>query len=144
VGNAPASEELWRDGYLHTQDVARIDPDGYVQITDRTKDIIKTGGEWLSSIQIEDIVSRHPEVAAVAVIAVRDAKWGERPHVLVVPRPGHAESLTGDAIRAWIAAAATAGTIPRYAVPERVTFVDSLARTSVGKINKRALREQYG
>ena len=144
VGNAPASEELWHGGYLHTQDVARIDPDGYLQITDRTKDVIKTGGEWLSSLLLEDIVSRHPDVAEVAVIAKRDPKWGERPHVLVVPRPGRAEALTGEAIRDCIAAAANVGTVPRYAVPEHVTIVPALARTSVGKIDKRALREQYG
>lgn len=144
VGDARASEDLWRGGFLHTQDVARIDPEGYVQITDRAKDIIKTGGEWLSSIQLESIVSRHPDVAEVAVVAVRSEKWGERPHVIVVPRPGRAESLTGDSIRDWIADAARSGAIPRYAIPERVTFVAALARTSVGKIDKRALREQHG
>lgn len=144
VGNAQASEELWRDGYLHTQDVARIDAGGSVQITDRTKDVIKTGGEWLSSILLEDIVSRHPDVAEVAVIAVPDDKWGERPHVLVVARPGRAGSITSDSIRDWIADAARTGAVPRYAVPEHVTFVAGLARTSVGKINKRALRKQYG
>jgi fatty-acyl-CoA synthase len=88
VGNPTASEELWRGGFLHTQDVARIDAHGYVQITDRIKDVIKTGGEWLSSLEMEDLVSRHPGVAEVAVIAVRDEKWGERPHVIVLKASG--------------------------------------------------------
>jgi fatty-acyl-CoA synthase len=144
VGNPQASEDLWRGGYLHTQDVARIDRDGFVQITDRAKDIIKTGGEWLSSIQIENIVAQHSDVAEVAVVASRDEKWGERPHVIVVPKPGKTESLTADAVREWVAAAAASGAIPRYAIPERVTFVAALPRTSVGKIDKRALRNQHG
>jgi fatty-acyl-CoA synthase len=143
VGNERASEELWSGGYLHTQDVARIDSNGYLQITDRIKDVIKTGGEWLSSIEIEDVMSQHPDVAEVAVIAVRDEKWGERPHVIVVARAGRAESLTAAAVRDWIAKAARAGTLPRYAIPERVTLVDALPKTSVGKLNKRVLREQF-
>jgi fatty-acyl-CoA synthase len=143
VGNERASEELWSGGYLHTQDVARIDSNGYVQITDRIKDVIKTGGEWLSSIEIEDVMSQHPDVAEVAVIAFRDEKWGERPHVIVVARAGRAESLTAAAVRDWIAKAARAGTLPRFAIPERVTLVDALPKTSVGKLNKRVLREQF-
>lgn len=144
VGNAQASEDLWRGGYLHTQDVARIDADGYLQITDRTKDVIKTGGEWLSSLELEDLISRHPAVAEVAVIAVKDARWGERPHALVVPRPQFRESLSPEQIRAHVAAAAEAGDVPKYAIPERVTLVETLERTSVGKLNKRLLRERYG
>lgn len=143
VGNPSASDELWRGGYLHTQDVARIDPHGYVQITDRIKDVIKTGGEWLSSLELEDLVSRHPAVAEVAVIAVRDEKWGERPHVIVVARSGQEEVLTFDSVKDWIATAIREGTLPRYALPERVTVTDALPKTSVGKVNKRALRERY-
>jgi fatty-acyl-CoA synthase len=143
VGNPTASEELWRGGYLHTQDVARIDAHGYVQITDRIKDVIKTGGEWLSSLELEDLVSRHPDVAEVAVIAVRDEKWGERPHVIVVARPGREGCLSPEGIKNWIAAAVEDGALPRYAVPERVTFTDALPRTSVGKLNKRVLRELH-
>jgi len=143
VGDERASAELWRGGYLHTQDVARIDGNGYVQITDRIKDVIKTGGEWLSSLELEDVVSRHPDVAEVAVIAVRDEKWGERPHVLVVPRPRRVESLTAQAVQEWIAGAVGAGLLPRYAIPERVTLLETLPKTSVGKLNKRALRDLY-
>jgi fatty-acyl-CoA synthase len=143
VGNPEASEELWRGGYLHTQDVARIDPAGYIQITDRVKDVIKTGGEWLSSLQLENLISLHLAVAEVAVIGVPDARWGERPHALIVPRPEYRATLTAEEIRAHVAAAAADGSVPRYAVPERVTFVDALERTSVGKIDKRVLRQRY-
>ncbi len=143
VGNPEASEELWHGGYLHTQDVARIDPSGFLQITDRVKDVIKTGGEWLSSLQLEQIISLHPGVAEVAVVGMRDARWGERPHALVVPRPHYRATLTPEDICSQVAAAAAAGSVPRYAVPDRVTFVDTLERTSVGKINKRLLRERY-
>lgn len=143
VGNAQASEDLWRGGYLHTQDMASIDADGCLQITDRLRDAIKTGGEWLSSLQLENLISQHPAVAEVAVIGVRDAKWGERPHVLIVARSDHRASLGAEEIRSWVADAATKGVVPRYAVPERITFVEALERTSVGKINKRALRERY-
>lgn len=143
VGNPAASEELWRGGYLHTQDVARIDEGGRVQITDRIKDVIKTGGEWLSSLELEDVISRHPRVAEAAVIAVRDAKWGERPLAVVVARdPGFAPEGV-EAIRNWVREAVRSGVLPRYAVPEQVVFVDALARTSVGKIDKRALRARH-
>ena len=141
VGNPEASVALWHGGYLHTQDVARKDALGYLQITDRLKDLIKTGGEWISSLDLEAVISRHEAVAEVGVIGIPDAKWGERPLALVVPRPGAA--LTAEAIREVVSAAVAEGQLPRYAVPERVIFVESLARTSVGKVNKRLLREMY-
>ena len=93
------SEELWSGGWLHTGDIGFIDADGYLQITDRLKDVIKTGGEWLSSLELEDVVSQVPEVGEVAVIGVPDSKWGERPLVLVVPAPGAAQSLTADTVK---------------------------------------------
>ena len=143
VGNPEASEELWRGGYLHTQDVGSIDPFGYLQIKDRIKDVIKTGGEWISSLQLESVISVHPGVQEVAVVAVADPRWGERPHALIVPRPDWRARLTADDIRAHVAVSVDEGAIPKYAVPERVTFVDALEKTSVGKINKRQLREIY-
>jgi fatty-acyl-CoA synthase len=143
VDDRKASEDLWRGGYLHTQDVARIDPSGFIQITDRIKDVIKSGGEWLSSLQLENLISQHPGIAEVAVIAAKDARWGERPHALIVVRQGRSTLRMAEEIRAHIEAAVAAGTAPRYAVPERITFVDALERTSVGKINKRRLRELF-
>lgn len=141
LNNAEASEALWAGGWLHTQDVGHIDPQGYLQVTDRIKDVIKTGGEWVSSLEVEDLIARCPGVAEVAVIGVADAKWGERPVALVVRKEGAV--LDAATVRAHVDQAAADGLVSRYAVPERVEFVDALERTSVGKINKRALRERF-
>ncbi len=138
------SEELWKGGWLHTGDIGFIDADGYLQITDRLKDVIKTGGEWLSSIELEDVISQLPEVGEVAVIGVPDSKWGERPLVLVVAKVGSAESLTPEAVQAMVQQHIDRGNLPRFALPERVLVVDSIAKTSVGKLNKRQLRKEFG
>ena len=138
-----ASEELWRGGWLHTQDIGNIDRRGYLQVTDRIKDVIKTGGEWVSSLQIEEIIARYPGVAETAVIGVQDGKWGERPVALVVLKPDAAGKVTAEDIRQHVLAASDSGQISRYGVPDRVQFVAELARTSVGKLNKRVMREQY-
>ena len=140
--NPAASEQLWQGGWLHTQDVGRLDADGYLQVTDRIKDVIKTGGEWISSLELEELIGRHPGVAEAAVIGVPDAEWGERPLALVVPKPDAAGKLAAADIRAHVREYAEQGAISRYAVPERIEFVDALPRTSVGKLNKRAMREQ--
>lgn len=139
--NADATRKLWAGGYLHTHDVGVIDGEGYLQITDRIKDVIKTGGEWVSSIEVEDLISRHPAVGEAAVIGVNDAKWGERPLALVVPKPG--EVIDGEAIRQHLRAFVDMGRISRYAIPERVLMVEALDKTSVGKLNKRALRDRF-
>ena len=139
--NTEASEALWRGGYLHTSDIGVIDDNGYLQITDRLKDVIKTGGEWVSSLELEDLISRHPGVAEAAVIGVPDSRWGERPLALVVVRPG-ADVETGH-IRELLEEFAVLGRISKYAIPERVIFVDMIEKTSVGKINKKLLREKY-
>jgi acyl-CoA synthetase (AMP-forming)/AMP-acid ligase II len=106
-----ASEALWRGGWLHTQDIGTIDPHGYLLITDRTKDVIKTGGEWVSSLQLEDLIGQHPGVAEVAVIGVPDAKWGERPRAVVVPRKGTA--IDAAALRAHLAVFVERGEISK-------------------------------
>jgi fatty-acyl-CoA synthase len=133
------SAKLWAGGWLHTGDIAVRDADGYLRITDRLKDVIKTGGEWVSSLDIEDLILRHPAVAEAAVIGVPDPKWSERPLAFVVLKPG--ETTEADEIRAHLAEFAGRGLIPRYAVPEQVRFVDALPKTSVGKLNKLVLRE---
>jgi fatty-acyl-CoA synthase len=102
---------------LHTQDIGHLDAEGYLQVTDRIKDVIKTGGEWVSSLQIEDI-ARHPAVAETAVIGVQDGKWGERPVALVVLKKDVA-AVSEEDIRQHVMAAAEAGTISRYGVPDR-------------------------
>ncbi|QDL28176.1 fatty acid--CoA ligase [Stenotrophomonas maltophilia] len=133
-----ASATLWAGGYLHTGDIGNIDADGYLRVTDRIKDVIKTGGEWISSLALEDIIALHPAVNEVAVIGIADAKWGERPLPLVVRQPG--SDVTEEEIIALVAARSRSGDISRYAIPERVRFVDVIERTSVGKINKKKLR----
>jgi len=136
------SEALWQDGWLHTGDIGFIDPEGYLQITDRLKDVIKTGGEWISSLELEDIISQHPAVSEVAVIGVPDEKWGERPMALVVPKPDHKGTITEASIKSFVAKYAEDGVIPKYGVPDRISIVDALAKTSVGKLNKKEMRKQ--
>ncbi|MBE0616758.1 MAG: AMP-binding protein, partial [Proteobacteria bacterium] len=137
------SEQLWRGGYLHTGDVANIDRDGYVQICDRIKDVIKSGGEWLSSLELEDLIAHHPAVSEVAVIGMPHPKWGERPLALVVLKEGAAGKVTADELKAHVQAYADRGLISKWGVPEQVTFVQGIDKTSVGKINKRELRQKY-
>ena len=134
------SEELWRGGWLHTGDVGVIDSEGYLKIVDRIKDVVKTGGEWVSSLDLEDIILRMPGVAEAAVIGVPDDKWGERPIALVVQQPEAAAAPTEDAIRKHVTEFAERGAISRYAVPDRVYFVDTIPKTSVGKLDKKVIR----
>ncbi len=135
------SEALWEGGWLHTGDVAVIKPDGYVQIVDRLKDVIKSGGEWITSLELENLLSLHPQVAEAAVIGVPDEKWGERPLAVVVPK---GDAPTADALIAHLKQYAEQGVITNWAVPEKYEFVEALPKTSVGKIDKKALRAQYG
>jgi len=136
-----ASERLWAGGYLHTQDVAVMHPDGYAQIVDRIKDVIKTGGEWVSSVEVESLINEVPGVQESAVIGVRDETWGERPMALVVRCPGTAVMPLD--VRKHLLALASANRISRYAVPEetRIVFLEEIPKTSVGKIDKKRLRE---
>ena len=139
--NAAASAQLWKGGWLHTQDVGHVDELGRLKVTDRLKDVIKSGGEWISSLELEDIIGRHPGVAEAAVIGMADAEWGERPVALVVLKPELVGRVGIADIQAHVRRFAEEGRISRYAVPGRVDFLDALPRTSVGKLNKRALRE---
>ena len=136
------SEKLWAGGWLHTGDIATIDKEGYLRITDRLKDVIKTGGEWVSSIDVEDLLLKHDGVAEAAVIGVPDEKWSERPMAIVVIEPG--KQVTQLELRTHVREFASRGVISTYAVPERVVFIDELPKTSVGKIDKKLLREKYG
>ncbi len=137
------SEELWRGGYLHTKDIGTIDPEGYLRITDRIKDVVKSGGEWISSLALEDIVSQHPGVSEVAVIGIADVKWGERPLALVVLKQESMSVVTEQHIQAHVRVWAEQGTISKWAVPE-VRFVEYLEKTSVGKLDKKVLRQKHG
>jgi fatty-acyl-CoA synthase len=135
------SEELWTHGYLHTGDIGHIDAQGYLKITDRLKDVIKSGGEWISSLELEDLALGVPSVSEAAVIGVIDKKWGERPLVLVV---GKETEIDCSEVAERFAEAAKAGLISDWAVPERIEQVDEIPKTSVGKIDKKRLREQFG
>ncbi len=132
----PRASERFRDGWLRTGDLARIDPDGTVEIVDRAKDLVKSGGEWISSVELEGALAAHPDVVEAAVIGVPHPKWDERPLALVVLRPG--SSLTAadlaDHLRDRVA---------KWWIPEEFEFVDAIPRTAVGKIDKRLLREQH-
>ncbi|HYR83805.1 MAG TPA: fatty acid--CoA ligase [Terriglobia bacterium] len=143
VKDPETSEKLWRGGYLHTGDIGHIDAEGYLQITDRIKDVIKSGGEWVSSLEIEDIISQVNGVNEVAVIGVKDEKWSERPLAIVGLKPGFACQAVENEIETHLKARAAKGVISRWAVPDRVVFVEALPKTSVGKIDKRALRQLY-
>jgi fatty-acyl-CoA synthase len=142
--NPEGSEQLWAGGYLHTSDIATVDANGYVHITDRIKDVIKTGGEWVSSLQIEDLISQCAGVAEVAVIGVKDDRWGERPLALVVKRTTDANGVSDAAIKSHLKTFADQGIISKYGIPEKILFIDGIPKTSVGKINKKELRQQYG
>lgn len=137
------TKDLWQDGWLHTGDVAYIDPAGYIQITDRTKDVIKTGGEWISSLELENLISQHEAVSEAAAIGTPDDKWGERPLLVVVLRPDYRDKVSEADMKAFMSKFAEEGKIPKYGVPDRYLFVDAIPKTSVGKINKIQLRKLY-
>jgi len=137
-----ASHSLWRDGWLHTGDIAYRDPDGYLRITDRLKDVVKIGGEWMSSLELEAALARHPAVKEVAVIGVPDAKWGERPHAEVVLKPEAAGTVTPRDLQKHLSAEVDAGTLHQRAILTQVAWADALPRTSVGKLDKKALRSR--
>ncbi|MFB9296863.1 fatty acid--CoA ligase [Persicitalea jodogahamensis] len=134
------SEKLWQGGWLHTGDVASIGPDYYVSITDRVKDVIKTGGEWVPSLDIENIFSQIEGVAEVAVVGLPDERWGERPYAIVVAKPEFANKLNDEVIRNYLDAEVEAGKIKKWYVPDRIVFVPEIPKTSVGKLDKKKIR----
>ncbi len=131
--------ELWRNGWLHTGDMASIDPRGVVEIKDRIKDVIKTGGEWISSLELESLISEHSSVSAVAVVGIADEQWGERPMALVVCVPG--KHLDQALLEAHLQHFVASGRINKWAIPRLFRFVAEIPKTSVGKINKKLIRE---
>jgi fatty-acyl-CoA synthase len=138
-----ASEKLWAGGWLHTGDVAWRDERGYLKITDRIKDVVKVGGEWISSLEVEDALLAHAGVAEAAVIAMPDAKWGERPLALVVPRPDGGAKVTEKDLQHHLADCAHRGVLNKQVIVAAVKFVDAIDKTSVGKVNKVALRQKH-
>jgi fatty-acyl-CoA synthase len=131
-----ASQQWSADGWFRTGDIVTIDAAGYVKITDRIKDLVKSGGEWISSIDLENALVSHPAVQEAAVIGVAHPKWGERPLAVVVVKPGG--SVTKEALRAHLT-----GCVSKLACPDDYVFVTELPRTSTGKLLKAKLRETY-
>jgi fatty-acyl-CoA synthase len=125
------------DGWLRTGDVANVDPEGYAQIVDRTKDLIKSGGEWISSIELESAVMGHPKVLEAAVIGIPHPKWQERPVAYVVPKPEFKCQITEQEIIGYLTPL-----VAKWCLPDEVRFVDEIPKTSVGKFDKKVIREQ--
>ncbi len=123
------------DGWYHTGDVATLDGEGYLHLVDRTKDLVKSGGEWISSVEVENALMGHPAVAEAAVIAVPDERWTERPLAVVVTKPGAAVSQAE-------LLESIAGQFPKWWLPDRVEFVDEIPKTATGKFSKRTLRQR--
>ena len=143
IKDKQASKELWKGGYLHTGDVGYIDDTGSLIITDRIKDIIKSGGEWISSLQIEDIVSKCKGVKEVAAIGIKDVKWGERPIIIVAKIARENTEDINKRIRERISNEIKKGALSKWAMPDKIEYVKEIEKTSVGKINKKLLREKY-
>ncbi|MCJ8169785.1 fatty acid--CoA ligase [Atopomonas sediminilitoris] len=132
------SAELWEGGWLHTGDVAAIDSMGYVDIRDRIKDVIKTGGEWLSSLELEDLISTCEGVREVAVIGLPDPQWGERPYAVIVAKDG--ANITAQVIKEHLAPSVEAGVINKWGIPTQIAVVTEIPKTSVGKLDKKRIR----
>lgn len=131
-------EELWAHGWLHTGDVATIDGMGFIEIRDRIKDVIKTGGEWISSLELEDLISRHPTVCEVAVVGVPDPQWGERPFALLVLR--EEQGLDAKGLKDHLKPFVEQGHINKWAIPTQIALVTEIPKTSVGKLDKKRIR----
>ena len=136
------SEELWAGGWMHTGDVANVDEYGYVQIVDRLKDVIKSGGEWIVSLELENLLSLHEGVSEAAVIGIPDEKWGERPQAIIVAREGFKNKLTAEELKGHLNKYVKEGVITNWSVPESYVFIDEIPKTSVGKIDKKVLRSR--
>jgi fatty-acyl-CoA synthase len=123
-------------GWLRTGDVGRIDEHGFITLTDRAKDVIKSGGEWISSVELENCLIAHPDVVEAAVVGVPDERWQERPLAVIIPREG--ADISAAELRKFLA-----DKVVRWWLPERWTFADEIPRTSVGKYDKKAIRSRY-
>ena len=136
--NPSGAAQFTEDGWFRTGDVAAIDPEGYIQITDRTKDLIKSGGEWISSVDMETTIMGHPKVLEAAVIAVPHPQWQERPVACVVPKPEFKDQLTEREILDYLRPL-----VAKWWLPDEVLFIDAVPKTSVGKFDKKVLRERF-
>jgi fatty-acyl-CoA synthase len=135
--DANPSVDKFVDGWFRTGDVATIDPEGYIEIVDRTKDVIKSGGEWISSVQLEGIIMGHPQVLEAAVIGLPHPKWQERPIAIVMPKPDAEGQLTPEIITAYLQ-----DKVARWWLPDQILIGTPIPKTSVGKFDKKLLRSQ--
>ena len=138
------SNELWRDGWMHSGDMATINEEESIVIIDRSKDVIKSGGEWISSLTLESLINMHPKVQEVAVFGAQSQKWGERPVALLVPKAEYKGKISEDEIKEHMNQYVGKGKILKWWIPERFFFVNAIPRTSVGKFDKKAMRLAYG
>jgi fatty-acyl-CoA synthase len=136
--NDPRSDDAFMDGWFRTGDVATIDAEGYIQIMDRTKDLVKSGGEWISSVDLENALMAHPKVMEAAVVGVFHPKWQERPLACIVPLPQYKDQITKDELLDFLTPR-----VAKWWLPDDIVFIEGVPKTSVGKFNKRALREQF-
>jgi fatty-acyl-CoA synthase len=136
VGEAESDPEKFRDGWLRTGDVGTLSPDGFLSLTDRAKDVIKSGGEWISSVELENALMAHPAVLEACVVGVPDERWSERPLATIVLREGATASV--EELRDFLA-----DKVARWQLPERWAFIEAVPRTSVGKFDKKQLRVNY-
>ena len=132
------SSETFKDGWYHSGDIVTVDEEGYVLVQDRSKDLVKSGGEWISSVDLENNIMAHPAVIEAAVVAVPNEKWGERPLACVVLKDAEKEKLSAKDIRAFLE-----GKVAKWWMPDQVYFIDEVPKTSVGKFDKKRLREQF-
>jgi fatty-acyl-CoA synthase len=133
---AVETPEKFHDGWLRTGDVGTVDPNGFVQITDRAKDVIKSGGEWISSVDLENTLMGHPDVLEAAVVGIPDDRWDERPLACLVPVEG--ASIDPGAVHAWLE-----DKVVKWWLPERWAVIDEVPKTSVGKFDKKVLRARH-
>ncbi|MEK7793015.1 MAG: AMP-binding protein, partial [Candidatus Hydrogenedentota bacterium] len=131
-----ATDRFTEDGWFKTGDIVSISPGGCIKIQDRSKDLVKSGGEWISSVDLENLLMGHPKVAEAAVIAIPHPRWDERPLACVVKKPG--ETLTADELREYLA-----DKVAKFWIPDAFEFIDEVPKTSVGKFKKTALRERF-
>ncbi|GAA1804407.1 long-chain fatty acid--CoA ligase [Planosporangium flavigriseum] len=136
VGESEPDPDKFRDGWLRTGDVGTLSPDGYLTLTDRAKDVIKSGGEWISSVDLENALMAHPAVLEACVVGVPDEKWSERPFATVVLKEG--TTATVDELRDFLA-----GRVAKWQLPERWAFIEAVPKTSVGKFDKKVVRARY-
>jgi len=130
------SKQTFKDGWLHTGDIATINEEGYISLVDRTKDLIKSGGEWISSVDLENEIMAHPKVLEAAVIAMPHEKWQERPLACIVPKPEFADSITKEDIMEFLKTK-----VAKWWLPDEIVFLKEIPKTSVGKFNKKELRK---